>query len=47
LKQRLEPRDNMSEGDCRTYVNNLIDESLDHWTTTCYDRYQRSCQNIL
>jgi hypothetical protein len=47
LKQRLEPRENMSEGDCRTYMNTVIDESLDHWTTTCYDRYQRCCQNIL
>jgi phosphatidylinositol kinase/protein kinase (PI-3 family) len=22
-------------------VHRLIDESIDNWTTTCYDRYQR------
>lgn len=47
LKRRLAPRENMSLGECSKHVNQLIDESLDHWSTTCYDRYQRCFQNIL
>lgn len=28
-------------------VHKLIDQSIDNWTTTCYDRYQRICVGIL
>ena len=28
-------------------VNSLIDSSIDNWTTTCYDKYQRWCSNVL
>jgi hypothetical protein len=28
------------------FVHELINESLDNWTTTCYDRYQRCCVGI-
>ena len=27
-------------------VHSLIDSSIDNWTTTCYDRYQRWCVGI-
>ena len=47
LRERFNPREEMSSSDCREYINRLIDESLDHWTTRWYDRYQRWCQNIL
>ena len=47
LKHRLSPKENMSLSECSKYVNRLIDQSLDHWSTTCYDRYQRCFQNIL
>lgn len=30
----------------REYINSLIDESLDNWSTRCYDRFQYCCQNI-
>ncbi|CAG9313004.1 PI4KB_4 [Blepharisma stoltei] len=46
LRERLLPRESMSEGDCKEYINLLIDESLDNWTTRCYDRFQYCCQNI-
>ncbi|CAG9321147.1 PI4KB_6 [Blepharisma stoltei] len=46
LRARLMPREKMSESDCKGYVNMLIDESLDNWTTRCYDRFQYCCQNI-
>ena len=47
LRERFNPREEMSTSDCREYINRLIDESVDHWTTRWYDRYQRWCQNIL
>jgi len=28
------------------YVHSLIDLSIDNWTTTCYDSYQRCCVGI-
>jgi phosphatidylinositol kinase/protein kinase (PI-3 family) len=47
LKERLRPRAKMSDNDCKEYVNWLINESLDNWTTRCYDRFQYCCQNIV
>ena len=32
---------------CSDYVNLLIDESLENWTTTCYDKYQRWCVGVM
>ena len=46
VRERLFPRTRMSESDCKEYVNRLVDESLDNWTTRCYDRFQYCCQNI-
>lgn len=46
LRARLLPREKMTESDCKGYVNMLVDESLDNWTTRCYDRFQYCCQNI-
>lgn len=46
LRERLLPRNRMSEGDSKEYINLLIDDSLDNWTTRCYDRFQYCCQNI-
>lgn len=28
-------------------VHQLIDDSLDNWRTSCYDRYQRFCSGVL
>jgi hypothetical protein len=47
LKQRLKPREKMTDNECKEYVNWLINESLDNWTTRCYDRFQYCCQNIV
>lgn len=30
-----------SRRQCARYVDEMINKSLDHWTTTCYDKYQR------
>ena len=32
---------------CQDYVNGLINESLENWRTTCYDRYQYCCVGVL
>jgi hypothetical protein len=32
---------------CVEYVNSLINDSLENWTTTCYDKYQRCCVGIM
>ena len=47
LRERFNPREHMNDADCKEYINRLIDDSFDHWTTTCYDRYQRWCQDIM
>lgn len=44
LRERLMPGGRQSD---REYINELIDESLDNWTTRCYDKFQYCCQNIL
>ena len=46
LRERLLPKQKMSESDCKEYINELIDISLDNWSTKCYDRFQYCCQNI-
>ena len=37
----------MNDNACRVYINGLIDQSLDSWTTRWYDRYQRCCVGIM
>ena len=32
---------------CKEYVNGLINESIQNWRTTCYDRYQYCCVGVL
>lgn len=46
IQQRLLPRERMNDGDCKQYINDLIDVSLDNWSTRCYDKFQYCCQNI-
>lgn len=43
LRQRLAHQRGIND---REYINQLIDQSLDNWTTRCYDRFQYCCQNI-
>jgi len=45
LSQRF--RLELNDRACLEYVNALIDESLENWTTTCYDRYQRFCVGVM
>jgi phosphatidylinositol kinase/protein kinase (PI-3 family) len=47
LRDRFKTAVDMSQADCREYINRIIDESLDHWRTRWYDRYQYCCQNIV
>jgi phosphatidylinositol 4-kinase B len=47
LRKRLLPEKNMNHAACKKYINSLIDESLDHWSTRCYDKFQYCCQGIL
>ncbi len=30
----------------RRHIHELIDRSADHWTTNCYDRYQKCCVGV-
>ena len=32
---------------CARLVDDMINRSLDHWTTTCYDKYQRCMLGIM
>ena len=32
---------------CLEYVNSLINDSVENWTTTCYDRYQRCFVGVM
>ena len=31
----------LSRWQCARFIDDMINTSIDHWTTTCYDRYQR------
>lgn len=31
----------------QAHILRLIDSAADHWTTNCYDRYQKCCQGVL
>jgi len=45
LQERF--RLDLNDRACLEYVNSLIDDSLENWTTTCYDRYQRFCVGVM
>jgi phosphatidylinositol 4-kinase len=45
LQERF--RLDLNDKGCLDYVNGLIDDSLESWTTTCYDKYQRFCVGIM
>lgn len=47
FRDRLIPKPNMTRGEYKKYVNSLIDESLGHWTTNWYDRFQYYMQGII
>jgi hypothetical protein len=32
---------------CARFVDDMINRSIDHWTTTCYDKYQRCWLGIM
>jgi phosphatidylinositol kinase/protein kinase (PI-3 family) len=44
LRQRFFPH--MNDHAAEQAVQQLVDESLDHWTTNVYDKYQRLWQGI-
>jgi hypothetical protein len=37
----------LSDQEAAMFMHELIDESIDSWTTTCFDRYERCCVGIL
>lgn len=45
LQERF--RLDLNDKACVEYVNSLINDSLENWTTTCYDRYQRWFTGIM
>ncbi len=45
LKARFFPA--MNDRAAEDMVHQLINRSIDHWTTNAYDHYQRLCQGIL
>ncbi len=44
MKKRFYP--NLHDIAAAGMVNDLINQSLDNWTTTVYDGYQKLCQGI-
>ena len=46
LKLRLVPRENMSKQQKIQYIVDLLRNSIDNWTTTCYDKFQYFVQGI-
>ena len=45
LRHRFQPQ--LGKRQCARFVDDLISNSLDHWTTTCYDRFQRCWLGIM
>ncbi len=45
LQERF--RLDLSDKACVEYVNSLINDSAENWTTTWYDRYQRCCVGVM
>ena len=46
LKERLRPKDNMSNKQKMQYIDDLLSKSIDNWTTTYYDKFQYYIQGI-
>jgi phosphatidylinositol 4-kinase len=44
MRRRFRP--DMHDHAAVEFVHTLIDQSIDNWTTSCYDRYQRLCVGI-
>ena len=42
---RFQP--DLSRRQCARFVDDMINRSIDHWTTTCYDKYQRCWLGIM
>ena len=45
MRARFQPE--LSRRQCARFVDDMINRSLDHWTTTCYDKYQRCWLGIM
>ena len=45
LRARFQP--DLSRRQCARFVDDMINRSIDHWTTTCYDKYQRCWLGIM
>lgn len=45
MKERF--RLELNDNGIRSYVDSLIDESLENWRTRWYDRYQRFCVGVM
>jgi len=45
LRARFQPQ--LTRWQCARFVDDMINVSLDHWTTTCYDKYQRCWLGIM
>ena len=45
LEQRFQPQ--LTESQFARHVHELTNRALGHWTTSCYDGYQRCCLGIL
>ena len=46
LKRRFKPHENMGKTEKCGYIDDLLENSIDNWTTTCYDRFQYYFQGI-
>jgi phosphatidylinositol 4-kinase len=46
LKNRLIPKEKMRNTEKMAYIDNLISQSIDNWTTTIYDQFQYYIQGI-
>ena len=46
LKKRLIPKEKMRNTEKMAYIDNLISQSIDNWTTTIYDQFQYYIQGI-
>merc|ERR1711871_424209 len=45
MRSRFRP--NLGRRQCARFIDDMINKSLDHWSTTCYDKYQRCWLGIM
>ena len=45
FRERFQPR--LSRWQCARFVDDMVNRAIDHWTTTCYDQYQRCWLGIV